>query len=155
MASAPQGFQRRVKDRVAREEGKVVNFFLETTDEDEHGNEFVVRRDDFTASMPTEEQLLVLFAEGGREDATMADEASAIFSLFKTVLPANQYKLLMRRFKDPDDLDVDFEAIQDILNWLMEQWQSFPTKSPSASSPSQGSSGARSTGRARGKGSTR
>lgn len=154
MATAPQGFQRRVKERAEKERPKIA-FFLETTGEDDEGNEIVVRHDDFEASMPTEEQLMLIYANGGNSDATVGDELHAIFSFFKDALPANEYKILMSRFRDPDDEGVDAEILTEIFGWLMEQWQDFPTKSPSGSSTSRGSTGARSTGRVRGKASTR
>lgn len=154
MASAPQGFRSRVKDRVTKERAKVA-FYLETTDEDENGEEFVVRRDDFVATAPTDEQLMLLMAVGGREDSSIGDEASAMLDFFKAALPADQYKVLLGRLRDPDDPDVDAESLGEIFQWLMERFQDFPTTQPSASSGSQGSSGARSTGRVRGKGSTR
>jgi len=153
MATAPQGFQRRVKERVLKTRPQV-SFFLQTTDEDEEGNEIVLRRDDFVATMPSEEQLMLVFASGGREDASIGDEISAILQFFKDVLPPAQYKILVSRLRDPDDPDVDVETLGEVFSWLLEQWQDFPTKSPSVSSGTQGTSGARSTGRARGKGST-
>lgn len=156
MATAPQAFIRRVKDRVAPEdEERVIEFFLQTEDEDENGNTVVIRRDEFHARMPTEEQLLVLFAQGGRSDATAADETAAMFDTFKTILPPNEYRVLMKRFKDPDDPDVDAEVVAEIFEWLLEQWQDFPTSQPSGSSQSRGSTGTKSTGRVRGKGSIR
>lgn len=154
MATASKGFQRRVRDRVTKER-PVITFFLETTDEDEEGNEIVVRHDDFTATQPSEEQLLLIFAQGGNEDAGLADEVSAILRFFKDSLPADQYKVLIGRLRDADDPDVDSEVLTDIFSWLMEQWQDFPTRQPAASSGSRGTTGARSTGRVRGKGSTR
>lgn len=154
MATAPQGFQRRVKERAVTTRAQV-SFFLESTDEDEDGNEFVVRHDDFVATMPSEEQLMLVYAQGGNSEATTGDELAAILRVFKDSLPPAQYKVLIGRFRDPDDPDVDSEALVEIFGWLMEQWQDFPTKSPSVSSTSQGGTGARSTGRARGKGSTR
>lgn len=155
MATAPQAFTRRVKERVAPEENPVVTFVLRTEDEDDEGNPIILREDRFDASFPTEEQMLVLFAQGGRSDATTADETAAMFDIFKSILPPAQYRLLMRRFKDPTDVDVDAEALADVFEWLLEQWQSFPTSPQSASSVSRPSSGAKSTGRVRGKGSIR
>ena len=155
MANTPQAFTRRVKDREVPREDRTIEFVLRTEDEDENGNTIIVREDKFTASLPTEEQLLLLFALGGNSNATAADETAAMFDVFKSVLPANQYKKLMNRFKDPNDPDVDAEAIADIFEWLLEQWQDFPTTPPSASATSPSASGPRSTGRARGKGSTR
>lgn len=154
MATAPQAFRRRVKDRVAKERPQV-SFYLETVDEDDEGNEYVVRRDDFTATSPTEEQLLLVYAQGAREDATVGDEVSALLSFFKDILPASQYKVLLKRLRDPDDLDVDLQTLDELFKWIMEQWQDFPTTPPSGSSTSQGGTGTKSTGRVRGKGSTR
>jgi hypothetical protein len=155
MVTASQGFIRRVKDRADDGPRPSVGFFISTVDEDEDGNEIEVRRDDFTATMPGDEQLLVMVAEGGREGATVADEVAALLDFFRAALPAAQYRLLFRRFKDPQDPDVDFETLQDIFQWLMEQWQDFPTQQPAGSSKSSGSTGTKSTGRVRGKGSTR
>lgn len=154
MATAPQGFRRRVKDRVAKERTEIP-FFLETVDENEEGEEIVVRRDDFVAKAPTDEQLMLMMALGGREDSGVGDEVAAMLDFYKAVLPANQYKILLGRLRDPEDLDVDAETLAEIFQWLMEKWQDFPTTPPSGSSGSQGTTGARSTGRVRGKGSTR
>lgn len=154
MASAPQGFQRRVKERAAKTRPQVT-FFIESTDEDENGEEFVVRRDDFVATQPSDEQLMLVYAQGGNSEANVGDELSAVLQVFKDALPPAQHKVLMSRFRDPDDPDVDAELLMEIFGWLMEQWQSFPTQPPSASAASQGSTGPRSTGRARGKGSIR
>lgn len=151
---APQGFIRKVKDRAApTQERKSVSFFLETTDEDEDGNEIVILHEDYTATMPTEEQLMLVFAEGGKESATMADEAAAMLDVFKAALPDAEYRRLYKRLKNPNDKDVDFELLQDLFAFLMEQWQDFPTTPPVGSSPSPSSTGGRSTGRVRGKGS--
>lgn len=154
MASAPQAFTRRVKDRAAVER-KVVEFTLRTTDEDEEGNEIVVREETYHASYPSDEQLMVAFAEAGREAATVADEIAAMFDLLKATLPTMEFRRMYRRFKDAEDLDFDFEALNDIFEWLMEQWQDFPTQSPAGSRSSRDTSGPKSTGRVRGKASTR
>lgn len=153
MATAAHGFRRRVKDRQAKVRPEI-SFFLESFDEDEDGNEVVVRRDDFVAKMPTEEQMLLIFAMGGREDATIGDEIASILDVLKSSLGPEQYRVLYRRLKDPDDLDVTIESIEEIFEWLVEQWQDFPTQPSAGSSGSQASSGGRSTGRAPGKGST-
>ena len=154
MASAPQGFQRRVKERATKTRPQVT-FFIESTDEDENGEEFAVRRDEFVATMPSEEQLMLVYAQGGNSEANVGDELSAVLRVFKDSLPPAQYKVLMSRFRDPEDPDVDSELLMEIFQWLMEQWQSFPTQPQSVSSASPGTTGPRSTGRVRGKGSTR
>lgn len=153
MATAPQGFTRRVKDRVKKER-PTVPFFIETTDEDEDGNEIVISRDDFTATKPTDEQLILMTAYGANTEATAADEMNAIITFFKDVLPNKEYRRLIQRLRDPEDLDVDRELLMDIFEMLMAAWNSFPTQSASDSSASPTPTGTRSTGRVRGKGST-
>lgn len=154
MATTPQVFNRRVKERVTRER-PTLTFRLQTTDEDENGNEYVARYDDFEATAPTEEQLMVLMARGGSTDATNADEMASILDFFKNVLTPRGYKVLMGRFTDPNDLDVDAETLIDVFEWLLGEWQDFPTMSPADSTGTRASSGTKSTGRVRGKGSTR
>lgn len=154
MATAPQGFQRRVKERAVKTRPQV-SFFLSTTDEDEDGNEIEIRRDNFVATMPSEEQLMLVYAQGGNSEASVGDELSAVLRVFKDALPPAQHKVLMARFRDPDDVDVDSEALMEIFGFLMEQWQDFPTQSPPVSSASPEKTGVRSTGRAPGRGSTR
>lgn len=152
MASSPmQGFTKAIEERA---EAPVIAFYLKTTEgTDENGEEIIYRYDEFHASKPLDDKLVLLLANAARRDATLADEAAAIFDLFKSVLPANEYRILQRRFEDDRDMGVDYDMLGQVVEWLMEQWQDFPTQQPAASSSSRGSSGTKSTGRARGKGS--
>lgn len=113
-----------------------------------------VRSTQFTAHAPTAEQLAMALATGGHEFATIADEMSAALELFRAVLPPAQYQALTRRLRDPND-EVDIKMLADIVSWLVEQWQGFPTQPQSGSARSSKSIGQRSTGRSPGKGSTR
>lgn len=108
----------------------------------------------FKANAPTAEQLALALAHGAHEFATIADEMSAALELFRAVLPPAQYQTLMRRLRDPND-EVDIVMLGEIVEWLVEQWQDFPTQPPVASTRSSKSTGVRSTGRSPGKGSTR
>lgn len=159
VANASQAFTRRVEEKVAEAQGidsdPTFDFTLNLIDTDEDGNEVIVRSDTFTAAMPSDEQLLLLYAIGGNRNATSADEMNAMFDALRDTLPPNQFRLLMKRFRDRNDKGVDAEIIADVFEWLMDQWSAFPTQLPSASSGSSGSSGTRSTGRVRGKGSIR
>lgn len=155
MTTAPQAFTRRVRDRVEPEVREKIEFVIRSVDEDTEGNEVVVREDFFEATRPSDESLLIMFAMGARSDATTADELAVMLDAFRDVLPRSQYRTLITRFKDPKDVDVDAEALGEIFEWLLEQWQDFPTRQRSDSSPSRPSSGTRSTARARGRNSTR
>jgi hypothetical protein len=151
-----QGFTRAVDEAAEQvRHDEVLGFFLKTTDGvDEEGNEIVYRYDEFHASRPTEEQMMLLLAGGMRRDATLADEAAAIFDLLRSVLPTREYQILERRFKDPKDTGVGYQVLGDLFEWLMEEWNRFPTQSPTGSSSSQARTGGNSRGRVRGKGST-
>jgi len=155
MATAPQAFRRKLQDRLTPARRESILVPIETYEDDEDGNEVLVNRDEYNFSRPTQEQILLAFSLGGREDSTMGDEIAAIFSFMKDTLEDRDYKRLMKRFRDPSDTAVDSELLIQIFQFLMEQWQSFPTQQPADSSGSQASAGGRSTGRARGKGSTR
>lgn len=155
MATAPQAFRRKLTDRLAPEKREVILVPIETYEDDEEGNEVLVDRDEYNFTRPTQEQILLAFAQGGREDSSMGDEISAIFQFLKDTLPIHEYKRIMKRLRDPDDITVDSDMLIQIFQFLMEQWTTFPTQPPVASSGSQGTAGGRSTGRVRGKASTR
>lgn len=154
MANAPHSFRRQVAAR--KEERPVVTFTLDSvsdTEVDEDGQPVVMRSDIFHATRPTEERLFMLAAAAGSEDSA-ASEAAAILDLLRDILPKEEFRTLRERMLDPED-DVNLTMIQDVIVWLMEEWSSFPTKPQSVSSASPTTTGAKSTGRVRGPGSTR
>lgn len=123
---------------------------------DADGNQVIghMRRQNvFTATRPSEDQMLISLVQGGRTDAPTADRVAVIFDFFRYVLPPNEHRILMDRVKDRDD-EIDTDTLTDIFEWLQEEWTDFPTESPSASSRRRPTSGKSSTGRSPGKGST-
>ena len=151
MTTAPKTFHRQVAAKKAKAERPTNEFMIENMDPVEEGED--PHADQFHATMPSDERLFVLAAMAGDEDAGGAAEAAATMDLLKSTLPEDEFRLLKRRLLDPEDI-VDMDLLQDILMWLMEEWSTFPTEPASASSASPPSTGARSTGRVRGKGST-
>lgn len=147
MASAPRSFRRAVKKQAER---PTVTFALDRTD-DEYN---VIESDIFHATQPTDERLFLIAAMVGDEDA-VGSEATATLELLRDSLPPDEYRTLRRRLADPDDQDATLEVVQEVIEWLMEQWTAFPTQPSSDSSTSQTPSGTKSTGRAPGRGSTR
>lgn len=113
-----------------------------------------VKANTLTAQPPTAEQLAITLAHGASEFATHADEMASALGLFRDILNQRDYTILVRRLRDPKD-EVDLEMVSEILEWLVEQWQDFPTQQQSASSQSEKRTGKRSTGRSPGRGSTR
>jgi len=154
MATAPRAFRRQVKEKTI-EERPTVAFDLDwIADEIKEGEEEaeVIRSDTFHATKPTEERLFLVAALIGDEDG--GHEATAVLDIFRDALPRDEFLTLKERLIDPDD-DVNLDMLQDVLMWLMSEWTDFPTKPSTGSSGSRGNSGARSTGRVRGKASTR
>jgi hypothetical protein len=165
---ANRSFTRAARDRASDVIGTPVTFELRTGQPlldndgeemfDANGNPLLdpetVKANTFTTKAPTAEQLAITLAHGASEFATHADEMASALGLFKDVLPTSEYHTLVRRLRDPED-EVDIEMLGEIITWLVEQWQDFPTNSPSVSSRSAKPTGQRSTGRSPGKGSTR
>lgn len=156
---ANMSFERSVKRRNPDREPISFDITAYEADEDgeprldDNGNPIVYRSDTFTLTNPTEEQVLLLLSSSS-ENSTIADQTKAVFDLFRDLLPVDQYRVFMRRFRDPEDV-LDVDLLMDIVEGLVEVWQDFPTQQRSASSASRKSTGRSSTGRAPGKGSTR
>lgn len=150
MVSASRSFRRQVAKKA--NVLPVVEFTLDWVDDDDP--EKVLRSDTFHATQPSEERLFLLAAAIGSEDATGSEEAAAVLDIFRSSLPREEFRTLRERLRDPED-DVNIDMLQDVLMWLMGEWSDFPTEPSGDSLESPPTSGARSTGRVRGQGSTR
>lgn len=156
MTTPSRSFRRSVEKKKAKVERPSVEFVLDwisDTENDEDGNALVIRSDTFHATLPSDERLFVIAAVAGQEDGGGAAEAAAMMDLLRDCLPKKEFSILRSRMLDPED-DVDLDMIQDIMGWLMEEWSNFPTQPAKDSSGSQVATGAKSTGRVRGEGST-
>lgn len=151
MTTAPRTFHRRVAEKKAEAPRPTVEFMIEREGPFEEGEP---QADQFHATLPSDERLFIMAAMAGDEDADGTAEAAATMDLLRDALPHDEFRLLKKRLLDPDDM-VDMGLLQDILIWLSEEWSTFPTVPSSASSASPPSTGAKSTGRVRGQGSTR
>jgi hypothetical protein len=152
---APRSFRRSARKQEAR---PVTAFTLDwvqdlTEEEEAQGIEpEVIRSDTFHATMPTDERLFLVAALIGDDDNPGA-EAAGVMELLRDILPASEFRTLKGRLADTKD-SVDMDVIQEVLEWLMEKWSTFPTERSAASSKSPTSTGTKSTGRVRGQGST-
>ena len=158
MATAPQAFRGAIKAR--KDEVIVASFNIESYELDEAGdviydeeNEPVTITEQYDFTRPSESALFFLFGAAADDDGS--GEVGAIFGMLREALSDEQFRSLRRRLKSStDSLDMeDFGTFMEEA--LMPAWMDFPTQQPAGSSASRANTGARSTGRARGKGSTR
>lgn len=149
MPAPAQGF--RSAARKQKNTRPTVHVFHEWTDDEDES--IVLRRSDFHATMPSDEQMFLIAALMGDEDNT-AGSATAMLDLFRAALPPEEFRDMKSRLADSED-PLDMETISQMMEHIMKGWSTFPTGPSSASSTSPTGTGTTSTGRVRGKGSTR
>lgn len=150
MTTAPHAFRRHIAEKKASVR-PTIEFNLDWVDDEDM--EKIIRSDTFHATQPNDERMFLLAAVAGDEEAGAAEEAAALMDIFKATLPPEEFTILRSRLRDPKD-DVTVEMLQEVFMWLIGEWSSFPTEPSSVSSPSPQPTGATSTGRVRGEGST-
>lgn len=101
--------------------------------------------------LPTTSQLALLMAahaDGDEQETTVG-----LLKFMEGVFDPASYRALRKRFNDRTD-PLDLMKLMEIVTELVKEWTGFPTKPLSDSPPSPSKTGARSTGRVPGKGST-
>jgi len=84
------------------------------------------------AFSPTGPQLALFLAAWG-DTAEESHRMVDTINFFSSRFSREDASYFRRRLNDPDD-PFDFEAMSDILVWLIEEWSGRPTTSPSDSS---------------------
>lgn len=103
------------------------------------GLKFKIDGVECTAHHPQPGQLAILMASTGRR-ASEADMIAGIINFFASTLDKSSYRYVEDRLLDYED-PFGLEQVQDILEWLVEEWTGRPIKLPSGSTPSPGSTG--------------
>lgn len=101
--------------------------------------------DGFTlhAYRPTPAQFAVaMSALGPRRD--MATQMAGVIDFFVEVLDTPSQQYITNRLLDRTD-PFGLEEVEEILEWMVEEWSGRPTDQPSASTPSASSGGRKST----------
>lgn len=111
----------------------------EETDLDEGKIEFEVDGFACTAYRPTEGQFAILMASTGRH-SSMDDMVAGIINFVDGMLDDTSSAHLMKRLMDRKD-KFELENVQEIMEWLIEEWTARPTQEPSGSTPSPASTG--------------
>jgi hypothetical protein len=108
--------------------------------------EFKVGDDVLRAYRPEVGQVAIMYARMDDTVAADSERIAAMIDFFMGLLDKESRRLLTRRLMDRDD-DFEMEDVNDILNWLMEEWSGRPTRPSSASSRSRQNGGRKSTGK--------
>lgn len=101
----------------------------------------------YTAYPPTGAQF-ALFMASQASHASQADGIAAIIDFFDGMLEPETQRIYRERLVDRDD-PFDFDTVQEILEFLIEEWSANPTKSPQDSPQSPPKTGPRSTAKRR------
>ena len=95
------------------------------------------------AYKPKDGQLAVLMATTGRH-SSQNEQVAGIINFFCAVLDDDSQSYVISRLLDRKD-KFGIDNVQDIMEWMIEEWSARPTRSHSASTPSPPSTGPSST----------
>lgn len=116
---------------------------IEQTDVDaDKGMEFAVDGFECVAYRPQEGQLAVLMAATAKH-TTIQEQIAGVINFFVNVLDEESHQYLVSRLLDRTD-SFGLEEVQDIMEWMIEEWAGRPTSPPSVSTRSQRSGGQKS-----------
>lgn len=111
--------------------------------DEDHGIEFKVDGVTCRAYRPGDGQLAVLMATTTKHSSEQ-EQIAGIINFFVAVLDDETHSYIVSRLLDRRDR-FGIAQVQNIMEWLIEQWSGRPTKSPTGSTPSREPDGQRST----------
>lgn len=112
--------------------------------EADEGVEFKVGDQTLTAYEPDPGQFAVLMATTGR-GTSESERVAGFINFFVNILDERGANHLTGRLLNRND-DFGIEDVENIMEWLSEEWSGNPTQGSSASAPSPSSTGEKSTG---------
>lgn len=112
-------------------------------EEQEQGMPFAVDGVMCRAFRPSDGQLAVLMASTGRHSSTQ-EQIAGLINFFVAVLDEDSHTYIVNKLLDRKD-PFGLEKVQEIMEWMVEEWSGRPTQQPSASTPSPPSAGQNST----------
>jgi hypothetical protein len=123
------------------------------SEDDDKAIEFLVDGVTMHAYRPEPGQLAVMMASFASY-STVIEKTAGIINFFVGVLDEESHQILVGRLLDRTD-PFDLEQVEEIMEWMVEEWAGRPTQPLSASTQSQRNGGRRSTASAPRTGSTR
>jgi len=108
---------------------------------------FVLDDFEYTALPPTPAQFAV-FMSTQAESRDVSDRVAGVIDFFDGLLTEEARRTFRKRLLDRDD-PFDFDMVQEIMEWLVEEWSARPTQPSSGSVASRTNTGRRSTAKPR------
>jgi hypothetical protein len=112
---------------------------------DEADLHFKIDGHELRAYKPTEGQFALLVMAMGRHTTEM-DQFAGIIDFFIQVLDSDSQKYVIDRMMSRSDI-IPMSQIVEIMEWMIEEWGGRPFQRQSASTPSRGHGGKKSTAR--------
>lgn len=107
--------------------------------------EFSIDGETCRAFQPSNGQLAVLLASVASTQ-NWTHQVAGVINFFDAVLDEDSSAYVSRRLLDRNDA-FGLDEVQEVIQWLVEEWSSRPTPSPSGSTPSPPKGGQKSTPR--------
>jgi len=104
--------------------------------------EFMLDGHELKAYRPTDGQLALLMSSLSRH-TSMNTKIAGCIDFFVEVLDPDSHAYVVGRLLSREN-PIPFEKVQEIIEWMSEEWTGRPTQRPSGSTPSQRSGGQRS-----------
>lgn len=112
-------------------------------DDVQKGTPFIVDGHECRCYKPKDGQLAVLMSSTGRHSSTQ-EQIAGLINFFVAVLDDASHEYIVGRLLDGKD-DFGLEQVQDIMEWMVEEWGGRPTQRPYVSTSSPPSAGPNST----------
>lgn len=119
------------------------NAAAETPEEAAKGMPFVIDGYECVAHKPKDGQLAVLMATTGRH-SSQQEQIAGLINFFVAVLDDDSHSYVVNRLLDRKD-PFGIDEVQNIMEWMIEEWSGRPTQSPSVSTASPPNAGQNST----------
>ncbi|MGO1566465.1 MAG: hypothetical protein ACTHXC_00445 [Brachybacterium sp.] len=142
--------------RVKKQEKQPDTAIFVTLDTQDEESGEVTFSEGYTFHKPSDSRLILMssaFGSAGRTE----DAGSEVVATIRAMVDKEDWRKLRRRIEgEVEGGLIEFEDLMDIFGQLMDVWaEGFPTPPSSDSSTASPETGGRSTGRSRGKASTR
>lgn len=105
--------------------------------------EFKIDGQVIRAYRPTDGQIAMLMAALGRHTSE-STKIAGVVDFFVATLDDDGYNYVTNRLLSREDA-LEMDQIQEVIEWMIEEWSGRPTQQPSASTPLQASGGPKSS----------